>query len=60
MNDVGADRVQKDGVVAHNQRRAVVLDQEGLQPQGRAQVQMVGGLVEQQDVGVGKEGLGKR
>src|SRR3546814_4165722 len=48
VQGVGADVVEELAVVADQQQRARVLEQPLFQPQHRVQVEVVGGLVEQQ------------
>ena len=50
VDDVGAHGVEKVARVRHHDHRAVPLQQLVLQPQHGVQVQVVGGLVQQQNV----------
>ena len=52
--------VQQAAVMADDQRRAGEAGQPALQPQGGFQVQVVGGLVQQQQVGGGEQRGGQR
>ena len=56
----GADRLEEPAVVGDEDDGGVELDQVPLQPLQRGDVEMVGGLVEQQQVGLGGEGAGQR
>ena len=60
MQDVIYHGVEQIAFVADYQQRAGVALQEVLQPQRRFEIQVVGGLVEQQHVGRGKEQGGQR
>jgi hypothetical protein len=51
MQGVGTDAVEELAIVRDHQQRAGILEQPLLEPQHRIQVQMVGGLVEQQQIG---------
>src|SRR3546814_1857959 len=51
----GADVVEELAVVADQQQRARILEQPLLQPQHRVEVEVVGGLVEQQQVARGHQ-----
>jgi hypothetical protein len=51
VQGVGADAVEELAIVRDHQQRAGILEQPLLQPQHRIQVQVVGGLVEQQQIG---------
>src|SRR3546814_11386641 len=55
VQGVGADVVEELAVVADQQQRARVLEQPLFQPQHRVQVEVVGGLVEQQQVARGHQ-----
>ena len=46
--------------MAHHQHRAVVVHEEVLQPDHAGQVQVVGGLVQQDDVRLAEQGLGQQ
>ena len=50
LDDLAADGADERAVVGHQHERAVVFGQERLQPLDRRQVQVVGRLVEQQQV----------
>jgi hypothetical protein len=57
VGDVGADRVQEVPVVGDGDEHALVAAQEALEPADRVEVEVVGGLVEQQRVGLAEQGL---
>ena len=57
VGHVGADLVQEVPVVADDDHRALVAVEHVLQPADRIDVQVVGGLVQQQHVGVGEQRL---
>ena len=57
---VGADAVQEVAIVGNDDHGAVPGGQHALQPADRVDVQVVGGLVEQQHVGVGEQRLGQQ
>ena len=59
IHDAGADGVQEVAVVAHHQHQALVVHEEILQPLDGREVQVVGGLVQEDDVWLSKEGLGQ-
>ena len=56
----GADRLQEPAVVGDQDDGRVEVDQVALQPLQRGDVEMVGGLVEQQQVGLGGQRPGQR
>ncbi len=56
----GADRLQEPAVVGDQDDGGVEVDQVALQPLQRGDVEMVGGLVEQQQVGLGGQRPGQR
>ena len=60
VHDVGADVVEEVAVMAHHQHCALIVHEEVLQPDHACQVQVVGGLVQQQHVGLAEEGLGQQ
>ena len=61
VHDVGADVVEEAVVVGDDDRRALVgVHQELLQPADGEDVEVVGGLVEEQHVGLGGEHLGEQ
>ena len=60
VRDVGADLVEEISVVGDDNDCVREVDQELLQPVDGVQIQMVGGLVEEQDVGISKESAGKK
>ncbi len=57
---MGADVVEKVPVVRDGDEGAVVADEEVLEPMDGLEVEIVGGLVEQQRLGVAEEGLGEQ
>jgi hypothetical protein len=57
---VGADGVEEVAVVGDGDEGAVVADEEVLQPEDGVEVEVVGGLVEQQRLGLAEEGLGEQ
>jgi hypothetical protein len=57
---VGADRVEEVPVVADGDQDALVLVEEALQPADRVEVQVVGGLVEEQRLRLAEERLGEQ
>ena len=59
-DDVGAYAVEEVLRVAHEDEALLVLGQVPLEPHARLQIEVVGGLVQQQQSGLGKERLGKR
>ena len=60
VGDVRAHLVQEVAVVADDDHRGVVVVQRPLEPADRVDVEVVGGLVEQQHVGLGEQGLGEQ
>jgi hypothetical protein len=57
MGDARAQRVEKVAVVRDQQQDSRVTQQQAFQPQDGRQVQVIGGLVEQQHVGTAHQGL---
>ena len=60
VGDVGADGVEEVAVVRDGDERAVVADEEVLQPEDGVEVEVVGGLVEKQRLRLAEEGLGEQ
>ena len=60
VSDLGADLIQEIPVVGHHDHGVVKVDKELLQPGDGVQVQVVGGLVQKQDVRIAKEGLSQQ
>ena len=60
VGDVGADGVEEVAVVRDGDDGAVVADEEVLEPVDGFEVEIVGGLVEEQGLGVAEEGLGEQ
>ena len=60
VGDVGADLVEEVPVMGHHDHRVVKVDEKLLQPGDGVQIQVVGGLVEEQDVGVSEQSLGQQ
>ena len=60
IHDVGADVVEEVAVVAHHQHRPLIVHQKVLQPDHALQVQVVGRLVQQDNVRVPEERLGQQ
>jgi len=60
VQDIGNHRVEQGTVVADDQDRAAVGLEIGLQPQRGLEIEVVGRLVEQQQVGLGEQQRGKR
>ena len=60
VHDVGADGVQEVTVMAHHKDQALAVHQEILQPLDGLNVQMVGGLVQQDDVRLAEQRLGQQ
>ena len=60
MKDVIDDLVEELPVVADQQQRVAIAAQKLAEPQRRFEIEMVGRLVEQQQVGLGEEHAGKR
>ena len=55
MENVIDDVIQKIALVTHDDEAAAIGLQKGFEPQGRLEIEMVGRLVEQQQVGLGKQ-----
>ena len=60
IRDIGTDLVQEIAVMRHNDHRILKIDQEFLQPADGVQIQMVGRLVQQQDIRVAEQGSGQQ
>ena len=60
VHDVGADRIQEVAVVGDDDDGALVVEQKVLEPVDGFDVQVVGRLVEHDDVGVSEERLGQK
>ena len=60
LDDAGGHALQKRPVVGHEDERLVESEQEVLEPDDRIDVEVVGGLVEQQHVGLVGEGPRQR
>jgi hypothetical protein len=60
VGDVGTDPVEEVAVVGDDHHRALVAGQEVLQPVDGFQVQVVGGLVQEQGLGIAEQGLGQQ
>ena len=60
LDDLADDAVHELAIVRCHQQRALEAFQEGLEPDQALQVEMVGGLVEQHDVGVHQQDAGER
>jgi len=60
VGGVGAHLVEEATIVGDDHEHAAVLHQEVGQPLDRLEVEVVGGLVEQQDVGRSEQGLGQQ
>jgi hypothetical protein len=60
LDDARGHAVQEGAVVGDGHHAALEVDQQLLQPLDRVQVQVVGGLVEQQHVGLAHQRLGQR
>ncbi len=60
LNDGGADRIQKRTIVGHEDDRAAPRGEQFLKPDNGVNIQVVGGLIKQEHVGCGHQGLGKR
>ena len=56
----GADRLEEPAVVRHEDHRGVELGEVLLEPLERDDVEVIGGLVEQQQVGVARQRAGER
>src|SRR5699024_5335215 len=59
IRDLRADLVQEVAVMGYHDDRVLEVYQELLEPRDRIQVQVVGGLVEQEDVRVAEQSLRK-
>src|SRR5581483_3728062 len=59
LDDPGREMPQKRAVVGDEDQRAVVAEQELLEPRDRRDIEMVGRLIEQQDVGRAHERTGQ-
>ena len=59
FEDNGADTVEEEAVVGHHEQRAVSARQVALQPLYHLQVQVVGRLVEYQQVGLSQQHVGQ-
>ncbi len=57
IGNMGADLVQEVTVMGNNDNGVLKASQEVLQPLNRSQIQMVGRLVQQQDIRIAKESL---
>ena len=55
MQNFPGHPVQQVAVVADQQHRARIISQIGFQPKGRLEIEMVGRLVQQQQVGFGEQ-----
>ena len=60
VGDVGADGVEEVAVVGDGDQRAVVADEEVLQPEDGVEVEVVGGLVQQQRLRLAEQRLGQQ
>ena len=60
LHDAGGDATEERPVVRHEQERHAAPDEEVLHPLDGGDVEMVGGLVEQQQVGLAHEGAGQQ
>ena len=60
LKDAGGHHVEEGAVVGDQQQRAAEGHQQLAQPADGVQVQVVGGLIEQQHLGLGHQGLGQR
>ena len=60
LHDAGGDAVQKAAVMGDRDHAALEGNQQLFQPLDGVQVQVVGRLVEQQDIGAGHQSLGQR
>ena len=49
---MGADRIQEMPIVGNDHHRAVALIQDIFEPLDRMNIEVIGGLIEQKDVGV--------
>ena len=59
LDDLAADRADEGAVVRDQHERPRVLGEEGLEPLDRGEVEVVGRLVEQQQIGLAHEHLGQ-
>jgi hypothetical protein len=59
LEGAGGDAVEDVAVVGDEQQPAAVLGQAGLEPGDGVDVEVVGGLVEHEQVGLGQEGTGQ-
>jgi len=57
---MGADIVEEVTVMADDQYGSVIVHEEVFQPYNAGKVEVVGGLVEKNDVGIAKQSLGKQ
>ena len=60
VGHVGTDRVEEVAVVGNDDHGGLAGVEHPFQPANGIDIQVVGGLVQQQDVGVGKQGLGQQ
>ena len=60
MQDVVGDIVQKIALMAHHDEAAAIGFEEGLQPHGSLEIEVVRRLVEQQEIGLGEQQRRKR
>ena len=60
LDDAGGEPPEEHPVVRDEDERAAVAEQELLEPADRLDVEVVGRLVEQEDVGLGDEGLSQQ
>ena len=60
VGDEGADLVEEITVMGNDDNRIVEVDEELLKPADCIEVQMVGRLVEQKDIGVSEKGFGQK
>ena len=60
VGGVGGDAVEEVAVVVDGDQRAVVVVQEVLQPMDGIEIEVVGGLVEKQGLGLAEERLGEQ
>ena len=60
LDDFGADTVEEVAVVRHHEQCQVRPSQVFFQPLGHVEVEVVGGLVEDEEIGLGDEGIGQR
>ena len=57
MRDFGGDRVQKIAVVRDQQQRAGIMLEPTLEPEHGVEIEVIGGLVEQQEIGAAHQRL---